>query len=78
MPYKANSDLPERVRNSLPSHGQDIYREAFNHAWTEYKNPAQRRTSDDRETVAHKVAWAAVKKRYRKVGDHWEAKPQRP
>ena len=32
MPYRANGDLPPAVRNHLPDHAQDIYREAFNHA----------------------------------------------
>ena len=32
--YKSNSDLPESVRSSLPKHGQEIYREAFNSAWS--------------------------------------------
>ncbi|ECO1268075.1 cation transport regulator, partial [Salmonella enterica subsp. enterica serovar Schwarzengrund] len=25
MPYKAKSDLPDNVRNVLPTHAQDIY-----------------------------------------------------
>lgn len=29
MPYRANDDLPPPVRNHLPAHPQDIYREAF-------------------------------------------------
>ena len=33
MTYEQNSDLPKGVRNNLPAHAQDIYREAFNHAW---------------------------------------------
>jgi cation transport regulator len=34
MPYRVNGDLPPSVRNHLPVHAQDIYREAFNHAFT--------------------------------------------
>jgi cation transport regulator len=65
MPYRSNIDLPERVRSHLPSHAQDIYREAFNHAWETYKaDPRQ-------DEIAHRVAWAAVKKSYRKIGDSW-------
>lgn len=30
MPYKTKSDLPESVKHVLPSHAQDIYKEAFN------------------------------------------------
>jgi cation transport regulator len=43
MPYKNNSDLPDKINNILPQHAQDIYREAFNHALVEYKDPKQRR-----------------------------------
>ena len=33
MPYQLNNNLPPSVRNHLPEHAQDIYREAFNHAY---------------------------------------------
>jgi cation transport regulator len=33
MPYRMNDDLPASVRRHLPPHAQDIYREAFNHAF---------------------------------------------
>jgi len=71
MPYKSNDELPDSVRNSLPEHGQEIYRKAFNSAWEEYKNPEDRRGDDSREEVAHKVAWAAVKKEYQKEDGKW-------
>ena len=66
MPYKSNSELPERVRENLPEHGQDIYREAFNNAWEEYKEPSERRGNESREEVSHKVAWSAIEKAYHK------------
>lgn len=65
MPYQCNEDLPEILHETLPAHAQDIYRAAINNAWTEYT------MRPDREAVAHRVAWAAVKRLYRKVGDHW-------
>ena len=65
--YKSNSDLPESVRNSLPRHGQEIYREAFNSAWEQYDEPEERRGDRSREETAHAVAWAAVKKQYERV-----------
>lgn len=74
MPYKSNQELPAQVKNNLPPHGQDIYREAFNHAFEEYKDPDKRRSNDSLEEVAHKVAWAAVKNTYEKHGDKWEPK----
>ena len=67
MPYETNDELPASVRQHLPPHAQDIFRAAFNHAWTEYKNRA------DQEGIARRVAWAAVKRRYRKAGTDWIA-----
>ncbi|XVN43629.1 MAG: ChaB family protein [Candidatus Rickettsia vulgarisii] len=43
-----------------------MYRKAFNNAWDEYKSSDKRRGNDSREVVAHKVAWAAVEKKYHK------------
>jgi cation transport regulator len=65
MPYEANADLPERVRHSLPPHAQSIYREAFNHAWQTYRGEPRH------EDIAHRVAWAAVKKRCAKSEGRW-------
>ncbi len=68
MPYADISDLPASVRSHLPAHAQEIYLAAFNNAWQEYALRA------DREIVAHKVAWAAVKKQYEKSGKEWVRK----
>lgn len=78
MPYKANSDLPDSVKDHLPAHAQEIYRTAFNNAWDEYKDPDKRRGDDSREEVAHKVAWSAVKGKYEKdeSGD-WKRSDER-
>jgi cation transport regulator len=65
VPYAANGDLPSGVRAHLPPHAQDIYREAFNHAWVQYGEDLRR------EQIAHRVAWAAVNRRYRKTGSDW-------
>ncbi|MGP6192348.1 MAG: ChaB family protein [Vulcanimicrobiaceae bacterium] len=64
-----NDDLAPSVRNRLPDHAQGIYREAFNHAWERYgADPRQ-------EEIAHRVAWAAVKRVYLKlVADGFRAK----
>ncbi len=67
MPYSKRTDLPDNVKHVLPAHAQDIYQQAFNSAWEEYKEAKDRRGDDSREEVAHKVAWAAVKKSMRKV-----------
>ena len=70
MPYASVEDLPSPIQAHLPLHAQEIYRSAFNNAWTEYaaRGPVQR------ETTAHRVAWAAVKRKYQKSGDRWVAR----
>jgi cation transport regulator len=75
MPYKSTRDLPESVRDNLPSHAQEIFKEAFNSAWDEYADPDKRRGSESREEVSFKVAWSAVKNEYEKGSDDkWHAK----
>lgn len=69
MPYRAISELPRAVRR-LPPHGQEIFRAAFNSAWQSYAG----QIAEEREEIAFRVAWAAVKKRYRKTGQVWLAK----
>lgn len=65
MPYASNLDLPESVHRHLPDHAQSIYREAFNHAFAAHAGDARQ------EEAAHRIAWAAVKRTYLKVGDIW-------
>ena len=63
------------MRDNLPRHAQEIYKEAFNSAWEEYADKDERRGDESREEVAHKVAWSAVKQKYEKDGDgDWQAK----
>lgn len=65
MPYRANASLPKSVRRHLPAAAQTVYRSAFNRAWQTYRH-------DKRcEEIAHRVAWVAVKKGYRKQGEQW-------
>lgn len=66
MPYKKVKELPASVRENLPEHAQEIYLEAFNHAWDQYANPEDRRGGASREETAHRVAWSAVKNVYEK------------
>jgi len=76
MPYKDISELPDSVRDNVPKHAQEIYKEAFNSAWDEYKDPDERRGDASREETAHKVAWSAVKHSYEKGDDgRWHRKP---
>jgi cation transport regulator len=66
MPYDNLDELPERVKNNLPKHAQEIFKGAFNNAWDEYKEPKDRKGKATREENAFKVAWAAVKQSYHK------------
>lgn len=75
MPYTSISDLPDSVKNHLPTHAQEIYKEAFNSAWEQYKHAKDRQGDASREETAHRVAWGAVKKTYEKAGDDWKKKP---
>ncbi|MBX4927893.1 ChaB family protein [Rhizobium binae] len=68
MPYAINEDLPPSVRHVLPDHAQDIYREAFNHAFQSHSHDPRQ------EEVAHRIAWAAVKRSYAKIGGEWTAR----
>jgi len=70
------SEATEKRIDSLPEHAQHIFRKAHSNAVKEYKNPNKRRggAKEDVEEVAHKVAWAAVKKEYKKNGDKWVKK----
>ena len=74
--YKTIAELPDAVKKHLPKHAQSIYREAFNHAHVEYTNPNKRRSKDESlEAVSHKVAWNAVKLKYKKGSDgNWYLK----
>ena len=50
-PYSNNDQLPPSVKDALPEHAQDIFRNAFNSAYGSGKS----------EEVCFKIAWAAVK-----------------
>jgi cation transport regulator len=56
MPYKQITQLPDSVKNNLPKHAQEIYKEAFNSAAEQYGE----------EDRAHRVAWSAVEQKYEK------------
>ena len=67
MTYASVQELPEAIQTHMPMHAREIYRAAFNSAWSNYadQSPA------NREQTAHRVAWAAVKRRYRREGEYW-------
>ena len=65
MPYDGIQDLPVSVRRNLPAHAQEIYREAFNHAFAAHAGEY------GQEARAHRIAWAAVKRIYVKDEGKW-------
>jgi cation transport regulator len=65
MPYKQITQLPDNVKNNLPKHAQEIYKEAFNSAEKQYGE-------GDR---AHRVAWSTVEQKYEKYDQgNWVSK----
>lgn len=68
VPYATNFDLPPSVRDHLPEHAQDIFRAAFNHAYEAHADDPRQ------EEAAFRIAWAAVKQHYEKVGSRWVAR----
>lgn len=67
------SEITEKRIDQLPEHAQHIFRKAHASALKEYQDPDTRRGGEKESTeeVAHKVAWAAVKKEYKKDGEKW-------
>lgn len=62
--------------DSLPEHAQHIYKKTHDNAIEQYQNPEKRRggKKQSAEEVAHKAAWAAVKRDYTKKGNKWVKK----
>jgi cation transport regulator len=61
MRHNSKNDLPATIR-ALPEGAQEIYLEAYNRAWDESEGD---HTSDmARDSVAHRLAWAAMKHEY--------------
>ena len=63
MPSK-EEDLPGTLQRS-PKKAQRTFEKALDSAYDTY---------DGDEEAAHRVAYAAVKHSFEKVGDHWESK----
>ncbi len=67
MPYQVVEDLPKSVRGPLPVHAQEIFLAAFNTTWINYADWPH----TEREEIAFRIAWSAVRRRYQKTGDEW-------
>ena len=72
------SETTEKRIDQLPEHAQHIFKKAHASAVKEYEDPEKRRggKKESAEEVAHKVAWAAVKKEYEKEGEKWVKKKE--
>lgn len=62
MPFDSIKDLPNQIK-SLPSTAKKIFIKAFNNS---FKSVGEER--------AFKIAWSAVKSKYKKSGDTWVLK----
>ena len=69
-PYSGTGDdtLPDNVK-ALPDHAKAIWVAAFNSAWKSWDSGS---TDLAQEQYAFAVAWAAVKKLYKKVDGDWQ------
>ncbi|PEN12863.1 cation transport regulator ChaB [Longibacter salinarum] len=76
MPFNRIDQLPDSVRDNLPKHAQEIYKEAYNSAEDEYDDPDKRRGDESKEETAHRVAWSAVKQKYTKKYGEWTRKDE--
>ena len=69
MPYKSVSELPPPVKDNLPTKAEKIYMAAYNSAWEQHGK------EKDAEITCNSIAWAAVKRSYKKNPDgKWVAK----
>jgi cation transport regulator len=68
MPYPTNADPPSSVRSHPPEHAQDINSEAF----SRLRDSCGRATAGGSGAL-HRIAWAAHKRSYVKVGNSWIA-----
>jgi cation transport regulator len=67
MPYRRIEDLPDRIKKNLSGDPQKIFREVYDNSWKQYFSPEKRRGEADPGEAANKVAWSAVKKKYKKI-----------
>jgi cation transport regulator len=74
---KSTDDIPGNLKEILPPHAQHIYMKSHNRAIKQYENPKSRKYGGSLEEVAHRVAWSAVKSKYKKneKTGFWEPLP---
>jgi cation transport regulator len=79
MRHNSKKDLPETIR-ALPEGAQEIYLEAYNHAWDESEGGPASDGDMARDSVAHRRAWAAMKHEYEQSWEtgEWYLKSEGP
>ncbi len=65
MSYEKMNELPKRVKK-MPKEAQEIYKKAFDKAWDIYEEPEEGQEHISREEIAHEVAWASLRNKYKK------------
>jgi cation transport regulator len=69
MRYETVKQLPATIRDVLPDEAKEIYRKAYNQAWEEYQQDANRGLNQ--QSLAHQQAWGAVKQEFVFDLDQW-------
>ncbi len=62
MLYDTIADLPESLTSVLPEEAQEVYLEAYKTSWEAYEE--HQGGELDREAVAHRDGWTAVRREY--------------
>lgn len=76
MLNKSISDIPESMCNVLPAPDRKISMAVYSNAWQNYASLTKRKAAATCEETSAKVAWAAVKKLFKKdeKTSKWEGK----
>jgi cation transport regulator len=76
MPYQVIAEVPLGVHDNLPRRAQEIFLNAYIHAWEEHKISGGRREVESRSATAREAAWVAVEREYMKnvFTGEWERK----
>jgi cation transport regulator len=78
MRYETIGDLPDTIKTVLPEEAQEIYLEAYQKSWDNYKEHMGGELSQ--ASVAHRDGWSAMKKVYiedEKTGE-WYRRDEAP
>ena len=62
--YRHREELPEEVKDRLPIHAQELYKEKYNEAWFQLHSQSTRRQSETRHELSARLARDAIIKRY--------------